>query len=227
MLGGRGSQTYSILPLKRMTGGRGQAQDRRGAHPAEGDNVEGVFPPVDGIQKLWLGAAWVAVELQLSHSVPREVRTDLADLAVLSAYPCRGQLGTMAGRLRGPAPSGDILTFQEVPEVGWGLVSAEVTSSAAETSGRRSIYRFEEGKGRGKKRRSLEAGAISHPPPHVPSSSLKSLQDVHLNPQTLGAHLHLTFLQPWLLPVSHGPSEVFSVVLSGDAGPSRSAHQQA
>lgn len=84
----------------------------------------------------------MAVELQLAHGVPRQVRADLGGLAERTAYSS----GTMAvppgvqlflaTALRSTYPG---LTFQGVLEVGWGLVSLEGTSSVAETSGRRSI----------------------------------------------------------------------------------------
>lgn len=104
----------------------------------------------------------MAVELQLAHGVPTQARTDLGGLAERAV--CSS--GTTAVSSWGQLFRAASLTFQGVLEAGWGLVSLEETSSVAETSGRRRIYRFEEGKGR--RERQAAPGSWCHLTPTPP-----------------------------------------------------------
>lgn len=58
-----------LLSTPRVTG-MGQGG---GTHPSEGDNIKCIFPSVDCIQELGLRTVWVAIQLQLAHSIPRQV----------------------------------------------------------------------------------------------------------------------------------------------------------
>lgn len=77
-----------------------------GTHPAEGHHIEGVFPPVNGIQKLRLRTLWAAVELQLAHGAPGVARDRVWE--ELSPVPCshwaKGEEGERKGdRQENPA----------------------------------------------------------------------------------------------------------------------------